>query len=101
LSLSHPAAAAAAEGSMANFAPPIPLDSDSLRRGVDPQEQEALFGRVLSYIYDVLPDPPISVDGHLCILFDADGPLVQAGQRRSGQCPTPRAALPADFSTIR
>jgi hypothetical protein len=49
----------------------------------------------------VLPDPPISVDGHLCILFDADGPLVQAGQHRSGQCPTPRAALPADFSTIR
>ena len=39
---------------------------------MDP-EQEALFGRVLSYIYDVLPDPPVSVDGDLCILFDTNG----------------------------
>ncbi|KAL6650434.1 hypothetical protein ACP70R_009359 [Stipagrostis hirtigluma subsp. patula] len=43
------------------------------RGGRDPQEVEALFGRVLSYIHDALPDLPVSVDGPLCILFDADG----------------------------
>ena len=34
---------------------------------------EALFGRVLSYIYHALPDPPVTAYGDLCILFDADG----------------------------
>jgi hypothetical protein len=43
------------------------------RGGRDPQELEALFGRVLSYIHHALPTPPVSVDGDLCILFDADG----------------------------
>jgi hypothetical protein len=27
----------------------------------------------LSYIHHALPDPPVYADGHLCILFDADG----------------------------
>ncbi|KAL6650395.1 hypothetical protein ACP70R_009320 [Stipagrostis hirtigluma subsp. patula] len=45
------------------------------RRGgdMDPQEMEALFGRVLSRILHALPHLPVSVDGDLCILFDADG----------------------------
>jgi hypothetical protein len=42
-------------------------------QGMDPQELEALMGRVLSYIHAAIPDPPVSVDGDLCILFDADG----------------------------
>ncbi|RCV32885.1 hypothetical protein SETIT_7G039000v2 [Setaria italica] len=58
---------------MANFTPPFPLDRDARRRGEDPQEMEALFGRVLSYIYHALPDPPVTADGDLCILFDDDG----------------------------
>ncbi|CAO2190769.1 unnamed protein product [Urochloa humidicola] len=58
---------------MANFAPPFPLDRDSRRRGVDPHETEALFGRVLTYIYHALPDPPVYTFGDLCILFDDDG----------------------------
>ncbi|CAL4949101.1 unnamed protein product [Urochloa decumbens] len=58
---------------MANFAPPFPLDSDSRRRGVDPQETEALFGRVLTYIYHALPNPPVYTFGDLCILFDDGG----------------------------
>ncbi|KAL6841181.1 hypothetical protein ACP4OV_029150 [Aristida adscensionis] len=41
--------------------------------GMDPQEMEALFGRVLSYIHHALPGLPVSVDAPLCILFDADG----------------------------
>ncbi|CAN6275266.1 unnamed protein product [Urochloa humidicola] len=68
-SLSPPAAAAA----MANFAPPFPLDRESRRRGEDPQEMEALFGRVLTYIYHTLPEPPVYTFSDLCILFDDDG----------------------------
>ncbi|KAJ1261422.1 hypothetical protein BS78_09G028600 [Paspalum vaginatum] len=58
---------------MAAFEPPFPLNEASRRRGQDPQEVEALFGRLLSYIYHALPDPPVSAYGDLCILFDADG----------------------------
>ncbi|CAN6227252.1 unnamed protein product [Urochloa humidicola] len=58
---------------MANFAPPFPLDRESRRRGEDPQEMEALFGRVLTYIYHALPEPPVYTFGDLCILFDDDG----------------------------
>ncbi|TVU07265.1 hypothetical protein EJB05_47313 [Eragrostis curvula] len=42
-------------------------------RGMDPQEKEELIERILSYIHNAIPDPPVSVDGDLCILFDADG----------------------------
>ncbi|CAL4942263.1 unnamed protein product [Urochloa decumbens] len=85
---------------MANFAAPFPLHSDPRRRGVDPHEREALFGRELTYIYHALPDlpvgvdpherealfgreltyiyhalpdPPVYADGDLCVLLDDDG----------------------------
>ncbi|CAL5033561.1 unnamed protein product [Urochloa decumbens] len=58
---------------MASLEPPFPWGRNTHRRGQDPQEMEALFGRVLSYISNALPDPPVSADGDLCILFDADG----------------------------
>jgi len=41
--------------------------------GSDPQQLEALFGRILSYTHRMLPAPPVSADGDLCILLDADG----------------------------
>ncbi|GJN12107.1 hypothetical protein PR202_ga30358 [Eleusine coracana subsp. coracana] len=47
--------------------------SMACRQRMDPQDLEALMGRVLSYIHAAIPDPPVSVDGDLCILFDADG----------------------------
>ncbi|CAN6227253.1 unnamed protein product [Urochloa humidicola] len=58
---------------MASFAPPFPLGGNARRRGEDPQEMEARVGRILSYISHALPDPPVSADGDLCILFDDDG----------------------------
>ncbi|CAN6275263.1 unnamed protein product [Urochloa humidicola] len=58
---------------MADFALPFRLGRGARHQGGDPQEVEALFGRILSDIYDVLPDPPVTADGELCILFDAEG----------------------------
>ncbi|TKW03468.1 hypothetical protein SEVIR_7G026300v4 [Setaria viridis] len=62
---------------MAGQARPSTMHQDVLRvadsGGMDPQELEALFDRVLSSIHDALPAPPVSADGDLCILFDAEG----------------------------
>ncbi|XP_047057629.1 F-box/FBD/LRR-repeat protein At1g13570-like [Lolium rigidum] len=49
---------------MGSPAPPVPMDrvTEALLRvrGEDPQDQEALVGRILGYIHLVLPDPPVS-----------------------------------------
>ncbi|KAM0870427.1 hypothetical protein ACQ4PT_040010 [Festuca glaucescens] len=49
---------------MGSPAPPVPMDrvTEALFRvrGQDPQDLEALVGRILGYIHFVLPDPPVS-----------------------------------------
>ncbi|KAM0870428.1 hypothetical protein ACQ4PT_040011 [Festuca glaucescens] len=49
---------------MGSPAPPVPMDRVTEAhfrvRGQDPQDQEALVGRILGYIHFVLPDPPVS-----------------------------------------
>ncbi|KAM0918874.1 hypothetical protein ACQ4PT_008597 [Festuca glaucescens] len=49
---------------MGSPAPPVPMDrvTEALFRvrGQDPQDLEALVGRILGYIQFVLPDPPVS-----------------------------------------
>ncbi|XP_051221087.2 F-box/FBD/LRR-repeat protein At5g22660-like [Lolium perenne] len=49
---------------MGSPAPPVPMDrvTEALWRvrGEDPQDLEALVGRILGYIHFVLPDPPVS-----------------------------------------
>ncbi|CAO2034156.1 unnamed protein product [Urochloa humidicola] len=62
---------------MAGQARPSTMHEDvfnlASRTGKDPQELDALFGRVLSYAHDAIPASPVSADGDLCILFDDDG----------------------------
>jgi hypothetical protein len=49
---------------MGSPAPPVPLDAvrEALCRvrGHDPEDFQALIGRILGYIHSVLPDPPVS-----------------------------------------
>ncbi|KAM3410636.1 hypothetical protein ACQJBY_002701 [Aegilops geniculata] len=56
--------------------PPVPRDpaaaATSRRDRHDPDEMEGLFSRMLSRTRNVLPDPPVSVDGRLFALLPHD-----------------------------